>query len=73
MNRIIQSLSARVQSLSPAVRKIAIGGTVLIALCLLTVLSAHKNGLPQPVKNISSSYQTFPMNEPAVESALTEV
>jgi hypothetical protein len=48
MNRFIQSLSSRVQSLSPTTRKIAVVGISLAALCLLTLSTARKSALSKP-------------------------
>lgn len=71
MNRFIQSLSSRVQSLSPTTRKIAIISTAFTALCVLTIFSAHKNDLPHPLAQ-NSSHTIFRETVPATESALRE-
>jgi hypothetical protein len=71
MNRIIQSLSARVQSLSPTTRKIAVVGTALAALCLLTISTAHKNVVPKPPTKIPSSVAP-PTDVSSIDNALAE-
>ncbi|MBS1842517.1 MAG: DUF4349 domain-containing protein [Acidobacteria bacterium] len=69
MNRIIQSLS-RFQSLSPATRKIAVAGTAVAALFLLTVLTAQKHGLARFPRTGSPSI--IPVDAPAMDGALPE-
>jgi hypothetical protein len=70
MKRFFQSLSSRVHSLSPTLRKIVVVGTGFAALCLLTLFTAQKHGPPKLPQTASSS--TFPINSAAMESALGE-
>lgn len=68
---IIQSLSSRVRSLSPATRKIAVVVTALVALCLLTVSTPHKSVLLKPAHTIAS-YPPLAADALPLENALTE-
>ena len=72
MNRIIQSLSSRAHSLSPATRKVAVVVTAVIALCLLTIATPHKSVLPRHSATILS-YPPLPADIPSAEGALGEV
>jgi hypothetical protein len=73
MNRIMQSLSSRVQSLSPITRKIAIIGTALAALFMLTISSVHKStGVPKSSNREIPTGVTFPTDDPSGEYALLQ-
>jgi hypothetical protein len=73
MNRIMQSLSSRVQSLSPITRKIAIIGTALAALFMLTISSVHKsNSVPKSSNREIPTGVTFPTDDPSGEYALLQ-
>src|SRR5215467_3515697 len=71
MNRIIQSLSSRAQSLSPAARKIAVIVGALVALCLLTLSTPHKSVRPQHAATVPS-YPPLPADALSLENAVTE-
>src|SRR5215467_14659659 len=71
MNRIIQSLSSRAQSLSPAARKIAVIVGALVALCLLTLSTPHKNVPPKHAATVPS-YPPLPADGLSLENAVTE-
>jgi hypothetical protein len=71
MNRIMQSLSSRAHSLSPATRKVAVVVTAVIALCLLTIATPHKSVLPKHSATVLS-YPPLPADIPSAESALGE-
>jgi len=71
MNRIIQSLSSRVGSLSPATRKVAVVVTAVVALGLLTVSTPHKSVLPQHSATVPS-YPPLSADALSLENALAE-
>jgi len=68
---IIQSLSSRVGSLSPATRKIVVVVTALVALGLLTISTSHKSVLPRQAATVPS-YPSLPAETLSLENALAE-
>jgi len=72
MKRFMQSLSSRAQSLSPAARKIAVIVGALVALCLLTLSTPHKQNVPPRHAATVPSYPPLPADALSLENAVTE-